>query len=265
VNVIVCIKQVPEVADAELELDEQSGDVDRDDLVLGINEWDNYAVEAAVRLKEQLGGKVTAITIGDEDAEDELRRALAMGADAAVLVDVEDFEGADAVGIARGLAGAIAELEDGYDLVLTGAQSADDGWGQVGGALAELLGLPYATLAVAIEPGADTVVVRRELEANTHERVELGLPALVTVQTGINEPRYVSIMGIRKARSIEITELDADDLELGVEQIGAAASAVAEQRLTLPGRGEGAEILTGSLEGICDRVAAILRERGGLA
>lgn len=261
-NVIVCIKQVPEVADAELELDEEGADVDRDDLVSGINEWDNYAVEAAVRLKEQLGGTVTAVTIGDEDAEDELRRALAMGADAAVLVDGEDFAGSDAVGIARGLQRAIEPLE--YDLVLTGAQSSDDGWGQVGVALAELLGLPYASLAVDLEPAAGVVTVRRELESNTHEKVELHLPALVTVQTGINEPRYVSVMGIRKARSVEIRELAIDDLDLE-DEVGAAASAVAAQQLSIPERGQGAEMLTGSLDAICDRVAQLIRERGGLA
>ncbi len=98
-NIIVCIKQVPEVADAELELDD--GELDLDDLVLGINEWDNYAVEEAVRIKEAHGGAVTVVTIGDEESEEVLRRALAMGADAAILVDGDDFEGSDALGVAR--------------------------------------------------------------------------------------------------------------------------------------------------------------------
>lgn len=261
-NVIVCIKQVPEVADAELELDEEGTDVDRDDLVMSINEWDNYAVEAAVRLKEAHGGTVTVVSLGDEDADDILRRALAMGADHAVRIDEEDFAGSDGMGVARALAAVVRDIP--FDLVLTGAQAADDGWGQVGVALAELLDVPYASLVVELAASGETLIVERELEQNTLEKVELRLPALVTVQTGLNEPRYVSIMGIRKVRSVEIREVDADELELDEETIGQAGSAVATRRLAVPERGDGAEMLTGSLEAICDRAAQIIRERGGV-
>lgn len=261
-NIVVCVKQVPEVADAELELDDDGTDVDRDDLVMAINEWDNYAVEQAVRLKESLGGAVTVLTLGAEDAEDVLRRALAMGADRAIRIDEDGFEGSDAVGIARGLAGVLGELS--FDLVLTGAQSSDDGWGQVGVALAELLAVPYASLAVGLEVRDGKAVVRRELESNTLEVVELPLPALVTVQTGMNEPRYVSVMGIRKVRGVEIEEHDADELGLDAAQIGREGSSVAVVRLAMPERGSGAEILEGSVEAICDRAAQIIRERGGL-
>ena len=262
-NVIVCVKQVPEVADADLELDEDGTDVDREDLVMDINEWDNYAVEEAVRIKEDRGGTVTVITIGDEDAEDVLRRALAMGADEAILIDGEDFEGSDALGIAHGLYAAIRDLSP--DLILTGAQSSDTGWGQVGVTLAELLELPYASLAVQIELEGGTVIAHRELESNTLEKVEVTLPALITVQTGINEPRYISIMGIRKVRSIEIEERDADDLGLAEDEIGVDGSSVATTRLSLPQKGSGAEILSGSMPDICDRVAQIIKDQGGLS
>lgn len=255
-NSIVCVKQVPEVADAELELDDDGRDIEREDLVLGINEWDSYAVEEAVRLKEAHGGSVTVITLGDEDAEEVLRRALAMGADSAILIDGEDFEGSDALGIARGLHRAIKDLP--YDLVLTGAQSADTGWGQVGGALAELLGLPQASLTVQTELSGGKLRALRELEHSTHEQVELPLPALITVQTGINEPRYVSVMGIRKVRRVAIRQLDPDDLDLAEEDIGRAGSAVAKTVLSLPERGQGAELLTGSLDAVCDRAAQII-------
>ena len=135
-NVIVCVKQVPEVVDADLEVDEEGRELETEDLVFDINEWDHYAVEEAVRLKEAHGGTVTAVTLGDEDSEDVLRRCLAMGADEAIRIDGAAFEGSDAVGIARGLRYAIGASS--FDLILTGVQSSDDGWGQVGVALAAI-------------------------------------------------------------------------------------------------------------------------------
>ena len=262
-RIIVCVKQVPEVADADLELNDEGTDVDREDLVMDINEWDNFAVEEAVRIKESRGGTVTVVTLGDEDAEDVLRRALAMGADEAILIDGEDFEGSDALGIARGLCAAIRELT--FDLILTGAQSSDTGWGQVGVTLAELLAIPYATLAVQVDLDGHRATVHRELESNTHEKVELTLPALITVQTGINEPRYISIMGIRKVRGIEIAERDADDLGLDDDQIGVEGSSIASIVLSLPQKGSGAEMLNGSMNEICDRAAQIIKDQGGLS
>ncbi len=263
-NIVVCIKQVPEITDAELEITEDGAEIDLEDLAMTINEWDNYAVEEAIRLKERLGGRVTVITLGDEDAEDVLRRALAMGADEAILIDQEGFEGSDAFGVARGLMEAIKDFE--FDLLLTGVQSSDDGWAQVGLILAEWLELPFASLVVGIEPvDGHKIIVDRELEANQLERVELPLPAALTLQTGINEPRYVSIMGIRKVRNITIKELDVDDLQIPQDEIGWRGSSVAQRRLSLPEEGEGAEILSGTLDEICERAAQIIRERGGVS
>ena len=262
-DIIVCVKQVPDVTDAELEINSDGTDIEKDDLEMSINEWDNYAVEEAVRIKEALGGKVTVVTLGDEDSEDVLRRALAMGADEAIHIDDEDFKGSDAAGIARGLLGAIKEKT--FDLLLTGAQGSDDNWAQVGILMAEWLNLPFASLAVKVEPQADKVVVHRELEANTLEHVELPLPAAITIQTGINEPRYVSIMGIRKVRNIEIQGVDSEQLGLEREQIGTQGSCIQKITLSLPEEGEGAEILTGSMEEICEKAAQIIRDRGGVA
>ena len=262
-DIVVCVKQVPDVTDAELEITRDGTDIDKEDLEMSINEWDNYAVEEAVRIKEALGGKVTVVTLGDEDSEDVLRRALAMGADEAILVGEEGFEGSDAAGIARGLLKAIEDKN--FDLLFTGAQSSDDNWAQVGLLMAEWLNLPFASLAVKIEPQGNRVLVHRELEANTLEQVELPLPAAVTIQTGINEPRYVSIMGIRKVRNIEIQEVSAEDLGLTKDEIGKQGSCIAEITLSLPEEGEGAEILAGSLEEICEKTAQIIRDRGGVA
>lgn len=262
-NIVVCIKKVPDIVDAEIEIDRKGQSIDTEDLEFDINEWDNYAVEEAVRLKEALGGHVTAVTLGDEDSEDVLRQALAMGADEAILIDEEGFEQSDARGIVRGLYGAIRDLS--FDLILTGVQSADDGWGQVGGMLAEMAGVPYASLVVKIDVSDAGITVLRELESNTLEKTSLPLPALVTVQTGINKPRYVSIMGIKKVRKIEIRETDADDLDIDEDDIGAAASSVASRKYTLPSSGGQAEMITGALNEICDRTARIIREKGGLA
>ncbi len=262
-DIVVCVKQVPEVAEAELEVAPDGSSIDTEDLVEDINEWDNYAVEEAIRLKEAHGGSVTVVTLGDEEAEDVLRRALAMGADAAVLIDEEGFEGSDAFGIAGGLYGVLKDMS--CDLVLTGAQASDDGWGQVGLILAERLGLPFASLAVDIRIDGDTVFVNRELESNTQEKVALPLPALITIQTGINDPRYVSIMGIRKVRKIEIRETDREELGLSEKEVGFGGSGLASRTLSLPSAGAGAEILTGNLNEICEKTAQIIRERGGVA
>lgn len=262
-NIVVCVKQVPEVAEAELEINEDGSGIDREDLVMAINEWDNYAVEEAIRIKEARGGLVTVVTLGNEDSEDALRRALAMGADDAVLVDDQDFEGSDASGIARGLHGVIKNLA--CDLVLTGVQSSDDGWGQVGLILAGMMDLPFAALAVDLEFAGENIVIHRELESNTQEKVELPLPALVTIQTGINDPRYVSIMGIRKVRNIEIRETDREGLGLSDDEVGVKGSSVAECELSLPSQLEKAEFLTGSLDEICEKTARIIRDRGGVA
>ena len=132
--------------------------------------------------------------------------------------------------------------------------------GQTGLILAELLELPFAALAVAIEIKGAKAVVHRELESNTLEVVELGLPALITVQTGINQPRYVSIMGIRKVRRIPIAERDADDLDLNDDDIGKTASSVADKVLALPERAGGAEMVEGSLDEMGERAAEIIRD-----
>lgn len=261
-NVVVCVKQVPEVTDAELEINKEGIGILKEDLEFDINEWDNYAVEEAVRIKEAHGGKVIVITLGDEDSEDVLRVALAMGADEAIRIDEEAFELSDAAGIAQGLYHVIRDLS--FDLLLTGAQSSDYGWGQVGPILAELLGLPYASLVVGIEIDEGKMIVHRELESNTQEKVEIPLPAVLTIQTGINNPRYVSIMGIQKVRKIEIKETDSDELGLSEEEIGLMGSCVASQELSLPAVGEGAKILTGSLNEICEKTAQIIRDKAGV-
>jgi len=262
-NIVVCIKQVPEVGDAELEINRDGKDILREDLEFEINEWDNYAVEEAVRLKEVNGGKVTVVTLGDEDSEDVLRHALAMGADEAIQIEEEGFEGSDGLSIAKALYRVLKDLS--FDLVMTGVQSSDDGMGQVGVYLAGMLDLPYATLVIKIEKKEDGIIVDRELEANTQERLEMTLPAVLTIQTGINTPRYVSIMGIQKVRKVAINEVSAEDLGLDSEDIGIEGSIFSSLHFSMPQLGEGAEMLTGSIEKMSEEVAGIIRDKGGMS
>ncbi|MBI2955321.1 MAG: electron transfer flavoprotein subunit beta/FixA family protein [Chloroflexi bacterium] len=261
-DIIVCVKRVPDLAEADIVIDRSQRDIEKDDLVFDINEWDNYALEEAVLLKEKLGGTVTTITLGDEDAEEVLRRALAVGADNAVHLDDAAFAGGDAYATAKALAAAIREMP--YDLVLAGAQAGDDGYGQVGATLAELLGIPHATLVTSLEVDGKIARVRRELEAGLEEVMELGLPAVLTIQTGINEPRYVSIAGIRRVARREIDVRKASDLGLSAAEVGAAGSKTEIEKLSLPPAAQKGDILEGSTAVVAEKLAAIFASKGWL-
>lgn len=261
-EIIVCVKRVPDLSEVEIALNREGTGLDESDLTYGINEWDNFAVEEAVRIKEQHGGKVTAITVGDEEAEEVLRRALAMGADEALHVNDPSCDRYDAYAIAEILAKAIGGRP--YDLVLTGAVSGDIGSGQVGGMLAGLLGIPQVSLATRIEFDGGNIKVRHEVEGGLERVAEIGLPALATVQTGINEPRYVSIRGIRKVAGVEIPVTDLAALGLDAGAVVSDRSRVTIEQLFLPPVGEGAEILEGSPEEAVEKLIERLREKGGL-
>jgi electron transfer flavoprotein beta subunit len=259
-DIIVCVKHVPETAEVDIAVDKSGKGIATEDLVFDINEWDDYALEEAVQLKEKLGGSVTAITVGREEAESTLRKCLARGADKAIRLTDKAFEGSDGYAIAKILHRAIKDVP--FDLILTGAQAADEGCAQVGGVLAELLGIPHATMVKKVEPMEDSVKVNRELEGGLEEIVELKQPALLTIQTGINEPRYVSIMGIRKARSKEITVLSLKALQLGDGDVGASGSWMTVEELFLPPVEKEAEILEGSPEEVASKISEMLKARG---
>ena len=262
-QILVCVKKVPDTADAEVVLKRDGTGIEEDDLASGINEWDNYAVEEAIRLKEAHGGTVTVVTIGSAGSEDVLRRCLAMGADEAVLVDDAAFRDADPYGIARGLRAVVAK--GAYDLVLTGALSGDHGFAMVGPVLAGYLGWPHATLVTSVVPDGKHVRVTRELEGGLEEMLQVELPAVLTIQTGINEPRYVSIMGIRKVRTKEIPVLDPAALGLAPEDTGAQANRIVHTGLSAPPAGKSAEMLKGTPAEIARKILDILKEKGGMA
>ncbi len=260
-EIIVCVKRVPDVSEIEVELDREGRSIMAADLEYDLNEWDNFAIEAAVQLKEAHGARVTAMTVGDEDSEEVLRRALAMGADDAVHLMDPAFEGSDAWGIAKILHRAIADRP--HNLVLTGAISADQARGQVGAMLAAMLDIPMIALATDLSVEDGTATVRHEVEGGLERVEQVDLPALLTVQTGMNEPRYVSIRGIRKVARTEIPVLTAADLGLDPATIGASAVRVSEEGLSLPTRGEGAEILSGSDDEVIAGLVERLHQQGG--
>jgi len=263
-EIIVCIKRVPETADADIVIDRTGRDIEKGGLVFDINEWDNYAVEEAILLKEKYGGSVTVISMGPEEVNETLRRALAMGADQAIRLTDPAFEGSDGYTIARVLSQAIKPLS--YDLILTGVQTEDDGYGQVGPTLAEILGIRHAAVVNQIE-GIESgrTRVHRELEGGLEEILDLELPAVLTIQTGINEPRYVSIMGIRKVAKKEIKVLGRRELAMKPEEAGEPGSLTVVEMVSFPPVEERAQILEGTMDEISDKVVTILKEKGGVA
>lgn len=260
-NILVCVKRVPDTAENEIEIKSDGTDIVRDDLVYSVNEWDNYAVEEAIQIRDNVGGSVTVVSVGDEESEEVLRREMAMGADNGILLSDDAFEGSDGKGIAAVLKAAVEKGS--YDLILTGAQ-ADDGAAQVGGMLAALLDWPYASLVNMIEVGDGKIKVGREIEGGNQEINEMPLPCVLSIQTGINEPRYVGIRGIRKVASVEIPVHKAGDLGVDAGTVGAAGAKVKRVDYFTPELGEGAEMLEGSMEEKIDKLIEYLKAKGGL-
>jgi len=260
-EILVCVKRVPDTSENEIELNGAGNDIDRDDLVYSVNEWDNYAVEEALQIVDKVGGSVTVISVGDDESEEVLRREMAMGADKGILLSDDAFENTDGRGIATILKAAVDKGQ--YDLIFTGAQ-ADDGAAQVGGMLAAMLDVPFASLVNTIEVNGDKLKIGREIEGGNQEMYEISLPCVLSIQTGINEPRYVGIRGIRKVASVEIPTLGAADLGLDAAAVGASAARVQRSDYFLPDMGDGAEILEGSTEEIIDKLVELLKAKGGL-
>ncbi|MBW2709202.1 MAG: electron transfer flavoprotein subunit beta/FixA family protein [Deltaproteobacteria bacterium] len=255
-NIIVCVKRVPLTQEVDLEIDDTGKKIKEDALAYVINDWDNYAIEAAVQIQEALGGEVTAVTIGCEDDEEVLRRALAMGADRAIRIDSGDLA-PDGYLNAKILAKAISELD--YDLVLTGVQSEDQNTGMVGIMLAEQLGLAHAAVTNGFEPAEGTSKIRVELEGGIDEVSRIQLPALLTIQTGINEPRYVSIMGIRKAKKKELKVMSLEELGLTPDDLTPQTRI---EEVFLPPETDGAEMIEGNPAEMAEAIIRIMGEKG---
>ena len=224
-KIVVAIKQVP-ARDSLLKIGASGAWIEDADLAWEINEPDAYALEAALQLKEKAGGEAVVICAGPERAGQTIREALAKGADRAIHIEVAEGEMADPLSLARVMARALAEEKP--DLVLTGLQSDDLGYGQTGVILAEVLGLPHATLIMNVEVEGAGIKVKRELEDGWFQNVEMPLPALLTIQSGATKLRYATLMGIKKAKTKEVRRVTAE--ELG----GLSQTAVQVTRIYVP-------------------------------
>jgi len=260
-DILVCVKRVPDSVENEISVGASGADISRDDLVYGVNEWDNYAVEEAIQIVEREGGNVTVVSLGEPEAEEAVRREMAMGANQGLLLVDPAFAGSDGEGIARALEAVVRKGT--YDLVLTGAL-ADDGAGQVGGMLAALLDWPFASVVNKIDVKGDLLRIGREIEGGAHEVSELQTPCVLSIQSGINEPRYVGIRGIRKVASVEIPVLTAAGLGLDPATVGAAGARVKRVDYFVPPAGAGADMLTGSTEEVATQLVELLKAKGGI-
>ena len=256
-DIVVCVKRVPLTEEVDLVVDEQKKGVKKDQLAFVLNDWDNYAIEEAVLLKEKHGGTVIAVTVGNEDDEEVLRRCLAMGADSAIRVEAGDMSRFDSFGIAKILSKVVSDLP--HDLAFTGVLADDDSYGMVGMLMAEELNLNHSCMVTAIELKDGTVQTTSELEGGLGEVSLVDLPALLTIQTGINEPRYVSILGIRKAAKKELKVMDL--AELGIPDDELAPRTIIEE-VYLPPETEGAQILAGDPDQIAADFIEILTKKG---
>lgn len=209
-KILVAMKQVP-ARDSQLRVDSDGHWIDASDVTYEINEPDAYAIEAALQLKEKAGGgEVVALCAGPDTATQSIREALAKGVDRAIHIEDNTLEQADTLAIATVLAKAVENEKP--DLVLTGLQSDDLGYGQTGVVMAELLGMPHATIIMQVEANGGTLRVKRELENGWYQNVEMAMPAVLTIQSGISKLRYATLMGIKKAKTKEIRSLSAGDL-----------------------------------------------------
>jgi len=250
VKVVVCVKQIAVLGD-EVEFTADERDVDPDYLDYALNEWDTYATEEALRLCEAAAdGEVVVVSVGPEDAEEAMRRCLAMGADRGIRVDSDAW--LDPIQVARALAEVVRA--ENPDLVFAGVQSADAVQAATGTALAELLDLPRVAVVTKIELGDGNATVNRELEGGVLDVVEVDTPALLTIQTGINEPRYATLRAIKQAEEKEIDVRQPGDLGEPAYQV---------KKMFVPPKGEGAEMLNGSAADVAQKIKEIVEEHTG--
>jgi len=236
-KILVAIKQVPE-RDAPVRIDASAKWIEERELQWAMNEPDAYALEEALLLKEKNGGEVIVVSAGPERVGSTIREALAKGADRGIQIVCDDLSARDALGVARLLAAAIKP--ENPDLVLTGLQSEDVGLGQTGVIVAELLGLPHATMILHVEKTDSGLKVKRELEEGWFQSIELPTPAVLTMQSGGNKLRYATLMGIKKAKTKELRTVSA--AELGVE----ATPTVTLEQISAPKKQKSTQILPGS-------------------
>lgn len=250
-NIYVLVKRT---FDTEEKLVVSGGQIQEDGAEFIINPYDEYAIEEAITVRDAHGGEVTVVTIGDEEAEKQLRTALAMGADKAVLINTEDdVEEMDQFTAAYILAEYLKDKE--ADLILAGNVAIDGGSGQVGPRVADLLDINYVTTITSLEIDGETVKIIRDIEGDAEE-LETSLPLLVTAQQGLNEPRYPSLPGIMKAKKKPLEELELDDLDIEEDDVEAKTETI---EVYLPPKKQAGRILEGEIPSQVSELVNLLR------
>lgn len=250
-NIYVLLKRT---FDTEEKIAVSNGQIEDDGAEHIINPYDEYAVEEAIKQKDAHGGEVTVVTVGEEESEKQLRTALAMGADKAVLINTEDdLENGDQFTTSKILAAYFADKE--ADLILAGNVAIDEASGQVGPRLAELLGIPFVTTITALEIDGETVKIDKDVEGDV-EKVETSLPVLVTCQQGLNDPRYPSLPGIMKAKKKPLEELELDDLDIDEEDVEAKTDTI---EIYMPPEKEAGRVLEGEIDEQVQELVSLLK------
>ncbi|MFQ5651795.1 MAG: electron transfer flavoprotein subunit beta/FixA family protein [bacterium] len=255
-KIIVCMKQVP-VQDSLLKITDDGKWVHEGELNYEINESDHYALETALRLKEEHGGEVVLLSMGPARVQEAIKQGLAKGADRALHINNENFTTLDPFINAKLLAAAIKP--EGADLILTGLQSDDSGFGQMGVILAEYLDVPHATIVMEIQKQDQDIKVKRELESGWFQSVELPLPALLTIQSGINQIRYATIKGIMMAKKKEIRALTLSDLGLSESDVDDSASSLNFHQIYVPQKTKQTQIFEGEAKEVATKLVDKLK------
>jgi electron transfer flavoprotein beta subunit len=256
-HVVICVKQVP---DTETKIRVKDGQVDHSETKYVVNPYDEYAVEEGLRIKERLGeGKITLVSMGPERAKDALKSGLAVGADEAIHLVDEAFEGSDPYATALVLSRALQKID--YDIVFCGKQGVDEDHAQVGIILAELLDIPHVSVVTRLEISDDhkSILAHREVEGG-HEVVSAPLPAVITAQKGLNEPRYASIKGIMAVKKKVIPEWNAGEIGVDAASVGAEAARIAFTEVTLPPERAGGKVFDEDPVQDAIKVAHLLRD-----
>ncbi len=254
-KIVTLLKEVP-ARDARYELSNEGTGIKESDLTYEINECDEYSLEESLKLSEAQGGEVSILTAGRQRAEKSIRKGLAMGADRGILIRDEEGQLNSPHAVAVALAEVLKEEE--YDLILAGTQSDDWSYAQTGVLLAQLLGLPHATIVMEIQadPSQKKVKALREMESGWFQWVELPMPSVVTVQAGISQVRYASLKGIMQAKKKEIRTVDLNDLNVDLS----SAPQVEVLRVYLPEVDKKAEILEGPTEEVVEQLVEKLKK-----
>ncbi len=262
-KILVAVKQVAAL-DEDFTIRSDGRDVDEDFLIRDLNEWDDFSLEEAVKIKEAAAEpvEIVAITVGPEDADEALRKCLAKGADRAVRIWDEALEGSDPIAIARVVA-AVARQES-PAMLFAGVQSSDQAFATTGIAAAAFLDWPHAAVVSSLSyaPGAKRALLRRELEGGLLQEIEIECPAVLTIQLGINTPRYASLRSIKQAAAKPIEVKSIAELGLSPAEVGEAGSASRVRRMVIPDKGQ-AQLIGGDAAAQAQRLAEIIREFKG--